>query len=257
MSIKNILILYTGFILFTFVFLVLLPSTSSISAAPAHSCIITIVGKPTTTITPPEGCVFVSVGANNDIAKAALALRIAANVDNIPGDTYPYPVHPCNNGRIATGSYTCMMGNVGTSAQTMVPYPEAAKNEIDWEIHNDYYIYQCIAFVETVIAATFGQHWGSPRDAITYIGTTQQIGTNYWVYYKKGSTPVAEGDIPVYNSAVGSSHGHIAVVSHVIDPARGVIEITDANFDLALDGVVQTRKTTINESGLDGWLRKQ
>lgn len=259
MSVKEFFIVYTGVILFAFFFLFWLPSTTSISAAPVHDCIITVVGKPITTITPDAGCRFLSSGANNDIAKAALALRVAANPNNISGNTYPYPVVPCNNGRIATGSYQCMMDNIIPNS---MPYPEAAKNEIDWEIHNDYYIYQCIAFVETVIAAVYGQHWGSPHNAKTYIGTTQQIGTNYWTYFKKSTTPVAEGDIPVYNEAVcrgapPDCPGHIAVVSKVIDAGRGVIEITDANFDSAEDGIVQTRNTTTNESGMDGWLRKQ
>jgi hypothetical protein len=203
------------------------------------NCVVTKIGNaPANPSLPPE-CATVGAG-NTDMSRTALALAAAAK--------------PCNNGVInSIGNALCMSANIGTKPDTKVPYPEAAAR-MTVQAYRTYAPLQCIGFVEVVVAGAYGDRWNLWPDASGMIGLSPYVISNpsiRWTYTKKGSAPPQEGDVPVWNRGTA---GHIGIFTKIIDPSRGVVEITDANTDW--NGGIKIHNNTTIDSSIVGWEHK-
>ncbi len=190
---------------FTFIFI----SSGLVFAQDSNSnCVITNIGTGNPNAIPPN-CSQNSSSGTSNMASTAMALFDAGS--------------PC--GDINKSTYNCMIRNIKYSS---MPYPEAAASNISNGVNNVVDPYQCINFVESTVAGTYGNIWDSWNNANWYIGQSPSVINNpsiswRWIYASSG-TPVS-GDVPVF------THNHIAVIIQVVDASRGVVKIVEANYD--------------------------
>ena len=219
----------------------------------SSNCIINKIGNAPGN---PPGCNQTSPtnpptqGGNTPLSKTALALYADGS--------------PC--GDINKSNYQqCFIKNITTHA-TSYPNPQAAIANINYWVNNiDVSAYQCINFVETAVAGTYGGPWYENNqlfwpDAIDVEGHSPYVQGNTsinWSWVPIAGATAVEGDIPVW------AHNHIAIITAMIDPQRQVAQIDEANYDE--NGDVNQRNVSLPNlnpvdginNDIDGWEHQQ
>jgi hypothetical protein len=110
-------------------------------------------------------------------------------------------------------------------------------------------IFQCVGFVQAVVAATTGQALNNGGNAINFASS---IPTGYNFNQSGSGAALQPGDIPVFR---GGQFGHIAYV--ISTAPDGSFTVAEANYcPKECGAVADTRVVLRNDPLLVGWLRK-
>lgn len=203
------------FLFFSFLFYFFVAPSINLSYAQdaTSNCVITQIGNTGDNSSLPANCQSTNggsnAGGNTAISKTALTLAAA--------------LEPC--GVIDHTNYTTCA--IPAIYKSNIPDPDAAAATLADEVTRlSGWPYQCIEFVQTVVAGTYKSPWNSWLDANSYINVNPYVVNDpsiQWTWIPiVGATP-AEGDIPVFY------HNHIAIITSIVDPTTGQVHIAEAN----------------------------
>ena len=256
----------------TLLLIILLFPTSTAYAQDATSnCVITNIGNsnlsslPTNCQNSNNGGAQGSAGTSqsgsytntgNRLVNHANELVLAAQT-NCRAATYDYIGAPAGTiaGAITSDDEQCLIQQINSLGWQ---YPSAAVSQV--QLYADSFApsgvyYQCVGFVQTVIAGLYGGMLDNGGNAENFIGNNQNFG---YVYVSKASgQKIQPGDIALYS--IGS-YGHIAIVIKEFDtntPSNPYnFVVAEANW--LYDGYINnTRMDSYNNPAFVGWLHQQ
>lgn len=174
-------------------------------------------------------------------------IAVAKLVENIQNTCGPINLSTCLVNENEATVTSSKLANSTTCLKNFQPPTDQAVPEIT-NSTNAYQNLQCVGFVKAIVKMNTGIDWGTVGNAIN-LPHDSPPPEGYTFIYKQQSR-IQIGDIPVWNY---DTYGHVGYVVEVYDP--NLFRVAEANW--CNDGDVNdTRKTTVDDSYLLGWLRK-
>lgn len=208
-------------------------STTAYAQTGQSNCWVTKVGNPQGQPTLPAGCNS-GGGLNTASDVALLANEIVEAAKSEPN---------CNKAIITANNYLCLKAHMPQLPHDK--YPEAAFGQITSSA-TSYFYYQCVGFVQTVIAGLTNKRLdGGGGAASDYI---KNVPTGYQFISNNGT--IQPGDIPLWG---GGDFGHIAIATWV-NPDGNSFKVAEANF--TANGQLSNHRI-VTKREVAGWLRKK
>lgn len=204
------------------------PPTITSTPTPTNTPTPTLT--PTPTITPIPSPVWTGPSPTPTPSNSELVIGL---VNSIKANCKP-------DGYVGYGNYNCLYNITPPLAPLVL---QELKRSAEW---NGWL--QCVGFVRAAVSLTLGITLGNSGNAIEY---ASEIPAGYRFIRNDNRDIIQVEDIPIWD--YDNSVGHMAYVIYVNDWKN--FQVAEANYGYT-SGKVRISNTTINSSGLIGWLRR-